>query len=367
MSPISGIQYTDISGPEPVHALVGYDMSRNALMMQPPQTVAPEVAMERRSSRNAAVLVALLFAADQAVAHTITYTFTGTVVNTNVIEGGSPFGSAHPRIGDSIVGTVTYSLDAPGTPFGFGENDVVLGISYASPSPPSKMTFTIRDLTVEATPGSDIGVTVGVDLPSNLEEISVDEVIFSMEAATPAPLQVNLRVEDTSRTALSGPDLPAWIPLERFDLRRFEVYQRQGDFAHLIVTGTVRTLTPVAQSAPIDIRPGRFPNRLDPRSNDLIPVAILTIPRSRDDVAFDALTVNPATVRFGPSGIEAAPVRFERRDVDGDADKDLLLIFKTADTETGCGTISGMLTGLTFKGRLVWGSDSIRTPKCPMN
>jgi hypothetical protein len=309
----------------------------------------------------------LLFVADQAVAHSITYTFTGTVVNTNVIEGGSPFGSAHPRIGDAIVGTVTYSLDAPGTPFGFGENDVVLGISYASPSPPSKMTFTIRDLTVEATPGSDIGVTVGVDLPSNLEEISVDEVIFSMEASTPAPLNVNLRLEDTSRTALSSPDLPAWIPLERFDLRRFEVYQRQGDFAQLIVTGTVRTLTPVAQSAPIDIRPGQFPNRLDPSSNDVIPVAILTIPRSHDDVAFDALTVNPATVRFGPSGIEAAPVRFERRDVDGDADKDLLLIFKTADTETGCGTISGMLTGLTFNRKLVRGSDSIRTPQCPMH
>lgn len=323
--------------------------------------------MERRSSRNAAVLVALLFVANQAVAETITYTFTGTVVNTNVLEGGSPFGSEHPSIGDSIVGTVTYSLDAPGTPFAFGENDVVLGMSYASPSPPSKMTFTIGGLTVESTPGSDVGVTVGVDLPSNLEEIPVDEVIFSMEAATPAPLQVNLRVEDTSRTALSGPDLPAWIPLDRFDLRRFEVYQIQGGFAQLIVTGTVRTLTPIAQTAPIDIRPGRFPNRLDPGSNGVIPVAILTIPRAHGNVAFDALSVNPATVRFGPSGIEAAPVRFERRDVDGDGDRDLLLMFKTADTEVGCGTISGMLTGQTFKGRLVRGSDSIRTQKCPVN
>jgi hypothetical protein len=320
--------------------------------------------MERRLACSAAVLVLCAGLTSQALAHSVTYNFTGTVVNIDVIEGAPPLGSVQPTIGDTIVGIVTYNLDAPGTPFGFGEGDVVLGINYASPVPPAKMTFTIRGLTVEAATGTDVHVLVGVDLPSNLGELLVDEVIFAMDTSVPSPLSVVLRVEDTSRTVLRGPDLPAWIPLERFDLRRFEVYQIRGGFAHLFLTGTVRTLTPVARNAPIDVRPGQFPNRANPDSDDLVPVAVFTIPASHGESEFDALKLNPATVRFGESGVEAAPARSVHRDVDGDGYKDLLLFFKAADMQASCTTISAMLTGLTFRGQLVRGSDSIRTPPC---
>src|SRR5262245_21885086 len=106
--------------------------------------------MKSRLARNAALIVVPFLAVYPAFAHTITYEFTGTVVTIGVLEGGSPFGRAQPMLGDPIVGTVTYTLDAPGTPFS-GEGDDVNGIDYASSSPPSKMTFTIRDdLTVES-------------------------------------------------------------------------------------------------------------------------------------------------------------------------------------------------------------------------
>jgi hypothetical protein len=44
----------------------------------------------------------------------------------------------------------------------------------------------------------------------------------------------------------------------------------------------------------IDIKPGSFPNSINPRSKGVIPVAILTTD------TFDATTVDPLSVTFGP-------------------------------------------------------------------
>jgi hypothetical protein len=46
----------------------------------------------------------------------------------------------------------------------------------------------------------------------------------------------------------------------------------------------------------IDIKPGSDPNAINPSSRGVIPVAILTTE------SFDATTVSPITVRFGPAG-----------------------------------------------------------------
>jgi Tol biopolymer transport system component len=108
----------------------------------------------------------------------------------------------------------------------------------------------------------------------------------------------------------------------------------------------------------IDIKPGRFPNRINPKSRDPIPVAILTTD------AFDAATVDLTTVHFGPTGTEAAPVHSILADVDGDGDADILLHFKTRDTHIEWGDTSASLTGETFSGRAIKGSDSIRTVWC---
>lgn len=108
----------------------------------------------------------------------------------------------------------------------------------------------------------------------------------------------------------------------------------------------------------IDIKPGSFPNSIDPRSIGVIPVAILTTD------SFDATTVDPTTVLFGPTGIEAAPVRSALEDVDGDGDTDMVLFFKTRATGIQCGDTSASLTGKTFSGQMIQGSDSIKTAGC---
>jgi hypothetical protein len=108
----------------------------------------------------------------------------------------------------------------------------------------------------------------------------------------------------------------------------------------------------------IDIKPGSFPNSINPRNNGVIPVAILTTN------TFNAATVSPTTVRFGPTGTEAAPVQFALEDVDGDGDVDLILHFNTEDTGIVCGVTSAAVGGRTTGGQPIRGTDSVRTVGC---
>jgi concanavalin A-like lectin/glucanase superfamily protein len=108
----------------------------------------------------------------------------------------------------------------------------------------------------------------------------------------------------------------------------------------------------------IDIKPSSFPNSINPRSEGVIPVAILTTN------TFDAITVDPTTVLFGATGNEAAPVRSALEDVDLDGDTDMILHFNTQDTGIVCGDTSASLAGETFGGQAIKASDSINTVGC---
>jgi TolB protein len=115
---------------------------------------------------------------------------------------------------------------------------------------------------------------------------------------------------------------------------------------------------PLPISVEIDIKPGSDPNSINPRSRGVIPVAIPTTD------TFDATTVDETTVLFGATGTEAAPVHFAFEDVDGDGDTDMILHFNTQDTGIVCGDTSASLTGETFGGPAIQGTDSIRTVGC---
>jgi hypothetical protein len=108
----------------------------------------------------------------------------------------------------------------------------------------------------------------------------------------------------------------------------------------------------------IDIKPGSFPNSVNPWNNGIIPVAILTTS------AFDATTVDPMSVRFGPNGAVEAHGRGHIENVDGDGDLDLVLHFRTQSTGITCGATSASLTGMTFNGQTIQGTDSVRTVGC---
>jgi hypothetical protein len=118
------------------------------------------------------------------------------------------------------------------------------------------------------------------------------------------------------------------------------------------------TITPTSIPVDIDIKPGSFPNSINPRGSARIPVAILTTG------TFDATTVDPSTVLFGGTGTEASPVHSALEDVDGDGDTDLILHFSAEATGIQCGNTEGSLTGKTLDGQMINGVDSISTVGC---
>ncbi|MFQ5932184.1 MAG: hypothetical protein ACE5MM_07235 [Nitrospiraceae bacterium] len=110
----------------------------------------------------------------------------------------------------------------------------------------------------------------------------------------------------------------------------------------------------------IDIKPGSDPNSINCESpGGVIAVAILTT----DD--FDATTVDHTTVEFGPSGAKEIHsnkqgVKRHEADVDGDGDIDLVLHFRFGETGLTCDSTDATLTGSTFGGIPIEGSDSVR-------
>ena len=115
-----------------------------------------------------------------------------------------------------------------------------------------------------------------------------------------------------------------------------------------------RLLTIVA----VDIRPGDSLNRISLSGNGLIPVAVLTT----DD--FDATMVAPLTADFGPGAALESHSRGHEEDVDGDGDTDLVLHFRTVDSQIACGDTSASFNAQTFTGGVIHGSDSISVVRC---
>lgn len=131
----------------------------------------------------------------------------------------------------------------------------------------------------------------------------------------------------------------------------------QPNFEFVVQNFRVFTVN-MALAVAIDIKPGSDPNAVNPRSRGVIPVAVLTTD------TFDASTIVPLSVEFGSSGAHEAHNLGHIEDVDGDGDLDLVLHFRTQETGIQCGDTEATLTGQTFDGQPIQGSDSIVTVSC---
>ena len=111
----------------------------------------------------------------------------------------------------------------------------------------------------------------------------------------------------------------------------------------------------------VDIKPGSFPNSINPESKGKIPVAILST------LDFDAPgQVDRDSLTFGPTGDEdsLAFCSPSPEDVNCDGYDDLMCHFYTRQTGFACGDTEGILKGQTADGVPLEGSDSVRIVPC---
>jgi hypothetical protein len=109
----------------------------------------------------------------------------------------------------------------------------------------------------------------------------------------------------------------------------------------------------------IDIKPGSDPNSINCYNDKgIITLAILTT----DD--FDATTVDHTLVSFEEASEthidrKSGNLRRHEEDVDGDGDTDLVFHFRQGDTNLSCESVDGTLTGETFDGQNIEGTDAV--------
>ena len=109
----------------------------------------------------------------------------------------------------------------------------------------------------------------------------------------------------------------------------------------------------------VDIKPGSYPNSINlKRTTGVIPVAVL------GSDAFDVLTIDVSTLRFGPD--QALPahdltnLKEHLADVDGDGYLDLVSHYRAGDIGLGVGDTEACLIGETVDGVPIEGCDSVR-------
>jgi hypothetical protein len=107
----------------------------------------------------------------------------------------------------------------------------------------------------------------------------------------------------------------------------------------------------------IDIKPGGNPNPINLKSQGTAPVAILTT----DD--FDATTVDPTTVTLAGAPVKPKKngmLMYAYEDVNGDGRVDLAVHVSTHGLHLDESSVAAVLTGQTFDGIAITGSDTVR-------
>ncbi|MBW2362888.1 MAG: hypothetical protein JRG84_18470, partial [Deltaproteobacteria bacterium] len=162
--------------------------------------------------------------------------------------------------------------------------------------------------------------------------------------------------------SLQGADTIGYFPTPGFlgeDSFEYQVIDANGDTD----IATVRALVFFAGgSVAVDLLTRDAENRLDLNVGRFrrFSLAILS-----EGEFFDApALIDPMSLKLGPrQAVIFGEARV--RDVDGDGDADLRVKFLTHQTGIECGDTSVMLTGQTFAGEPIFGSDFVIPSECP--
>jgi len=116
----------------------------------------------------------------------------------------------------------------------------------------------------------------------------------------------------------------------------------------------VRDETGITTPVIIDIKPGGFPNSINPQNLGKIPVAIIS------KTGFLAPSqVDQRSLTFGHTGNEQSLAFCNSQDVNGDGIMDLVCQFYMSLTGFQIGDTAGVLKGQTVEGMAIFGTDSV--------
>jgi len=269
------------------------------------------------------------------------------------------------EVGSGVITEIRFRQDGvTGTTFGPSTfRDITITLSSTTKSPDD------LSLTFAANVGADVTTVFSGDLtlssasstavPRPFDVVIPLQTAFAFDASDGLNLLLDMTIPACSLCTVLDTELNMTDAILRDSVSRIyshDATSPMADFTDTVGLVTEFGVTESVESVVIDIKPGAFPNSINPNSKAEIPVAILTTQ------SFDATTVDPMSVGFGSHG--TLSVRSQIVDVDGDGDLDLLLFFKTQGTGIACGDSSASLAGNTFSGRTISGSDSIRTVGC---
>lgn len=228
--------------------------------------------------------------------------------------------------------TITYSR-APGSVFAVGTTPVTATATDAAGNS-ATCSFTI---TVEDRESPTITCPANITVFARIGEF--DQVVIYL----PPTASDNVGVV----SLLSTPPSNSTFPVGTTSVVATAA-DAAGNSASCSFTITVRL------ALPIDIKPGSSVNSINLVARGTIPVAILAAG------AFDPRALDQTSLRFGPTGSEASPLRCVVEDVNGDGRADLLCHFETLAAEFRATDTMGTISGLTSAGTGATGSDFIR-------
>jgi hypothetical protein len=136
-------------------------------------------------------------------------------------------------------------------------------------------------------------------------------------------------------------------------------YDVNNEQVYKLLSNSLLLVSNVIMQVDIDIKPGSDPNSINCYNDKgIITLAILTT----DD--FDATTVDHSSVTFEEASethidSKSGHLRRHEEDVDGDGDTDLVFHFRQGDTDLTCESVDGTLTGETFDGQTIEGTDAV--------
>lgn len=200
---------------------------------------------------------------------------------------------------------------------------------------------------IEAFPGSEVNIRGG----------SVAGWIATYKSTTPEDPDPNVTVYGPSFQVGTGE--PFAPPADMLISDTLNVLSESGEvlFSLLLMSDINIHLRASGVTVAIDIKPGSDLNPINPGSNGLIPVAILTT----DD--FNAADVNSATVTLAGAKVavrgKAEKLMARLEDVDGDGDLDLLVQVKTQSEGALWKSGPVTLTGKTYDGQDIEGTDEV--------